>query len=420
MSTLKLAFRNILRNRRRSLLTALSASVAVLVLVVATGFIGGVETDSVKSYLTTRTAHIKVYAAGYPYNDESLPLDQALSPAQQSRLVDAGRDVGRAVGRPIGRTVSGLKMAPRLLFSASLIKDGEELMALGAGVDPQADPAVLEAPGRLARRLTDPRGILVGSDLARLLHLKAGDTVTASFRTRPGTIYADDFTILGLVDSGNPEVDSNYFFISLGAAQDYLEMPGGATEWDIRLERPDDLSRVETALQKKLGPEFQVVSWRKQLADVLSFFDLRRKVFVIINAALFLMAVIIVANTMLMTVYERFKEIGTLMALGMKRRQILELFAAEGSLLGLLGGLAGVLIGATLIRYFSTHGVDTSGIRNRGMDINVPIKGKLYAELATYFYFVAVAVSGAVAGLAALWPARKAAGLEPSEALRRN
>ncbi len=408
MNTLKLAFRNVLRNRRRSLLTALSASVAVLVLVVASGMINGVETDSVRSYIDTRTAHIKIYAAGYPYDDESLPLDQAISPTRQSRLLGAAR------------SFSGLKLAPRLLFPASLIKDGEEMMVLGAGVDPRADPAVLEAPGSLARRLADHRGILLGSDLAGLLHLKTGDTVTASFRTRTGTIYADDFTILGLVNSGNPEVDSNYFFLSLPAARDYLEMPGQATEWDIRLERPNDLSKVESGLRQKLGPGFQVVSWREQLADVLGFFDLRRKIFVIINVALFLMAVIIVANTMLMTVYERFKEIGTLMALGMKRRQILKLFATEGTLLGLLGGLPGVLIGAVLISFLSTHGVDISGIRSRGLDINIPLKGKLYAELPTYFFFVAVAVSGAVTGLAAILPARRAAGLDPSETLRRN
>lgn len=404
--TINLALRNILRNRRRSLLTLLGTSVAVLVLVTAYGMIGGIETSSVKSYVETRTAHLKVFSTGYPYRDENLPLDQPLSPGQQAEL-------SRVLhGMP------GLHAAPRLLFPASLISEGTEILAVGAGVDPVADPLVLAAPGPAAAKLTSPRAVLVGSDLAALLHLKPGDMVTASFRTKYGTIFADDFTVAGLVDSGNPEVDGNYFFLALPAAQSYLEMPGEATEWDLRLEHPATLPMVEKRLAEALGKEFQVVSWTELLSDIMAFFDLRRKVFYLVTGFLFAMAVILVANTMLMAVYERFKEVGVLMALGMRRRQIISLFAAEGALLGIFGGLVGIAIGAILVGYLSHHGIDLSGASRASL--NVPLKGKVYADLAPSFYPLAVALAGFVAGLAALWPALRAASLDPAATLRNN
>lgn len=407
---LKLAYRNVFRNFRRSLLTFLALTLGVMLSVVFIGFNLGVERQSIDLSRRTDTADVKIYGQGFTDDDLSSSLDYSFSGHEQ--IMETLRRRGDVPA-----------FADRVLFPASLIDGVDELKLTGIGFDPARENEVFGLRGKLLQGTypgPEDETILLSDEIASLFSLSAGGYVTVMARTKYGAINAIDLEIGGIVDTGNPAVDNQHFFIPLRTAQEFLEMQDMVTEIAITAASPEEAESLAEGLRTTLSGEgLEAVTWKYLNRDILRMYEMRKKARYTIMLILFLMASASVMNTMLMAIFERTAEIGTIAAMGLRRTQILLLFIFEGMFLGVFGSLIGCAIGGGIAYYLKIYGLDMSNISYmKSGNMNMPIGAHIYADM-TPAYLAAVFFLGVVVAVAAAaYPAFRGARLEPTDALR--
>jgi putative ABC transport system permease protein len=405
-SLARLAMRSLVRNRRRSFITLAAVAVGVAVVIFAHGFGEGLMRMMVRNSLENRLGAMQVHAKGYLDASEGAPLK--LDIANSEELIAKARTVPGVVA-----------VAPRIRFGALVGNGRTSSIVIAEAIDATRELEV--CPGRRAEvdqregafiSAARPRGGVVGAELARSLHVKRDDLVTLSAAGREGAQNALDLEVAGVSKGAGSFLESKrVVLVPLSYAQELLQMNGRVTELAVRVDEIERIPEIAAALQATLGPDVEVSRWD----EVMPFLrDAVARLGIIlrgVSAVLFFIVVFGVVNTMLMNVYERTREIGTLMAVGVRRRQILALFLFEAAAIGLVGGLLGALIGL----------LGTLAAGARGITITPP--GALFAQVIHPVARVdlaagaiVVALIGAV--LAAAWPAYKASRMNPVEALR--
>lgn len=403
---LRIAVRSLRRNRRRSALTLAAVIIGVAVVVFAYGFGEGLTGSLVKTLIDSRIGALQVHAKGYMDAVEAQPLKKDF--ALDDELL------GKVKGTPGVAAV-----APRLRFGA-LIGDGAtSTIVMIDAVDPVAELLVCPARKSEVPReggafvdASQPHGGVLGAELAAGIKAKQGATLTLQAAGKEGQLNALDFEVRGISRGAASFLESKRSgTVPLSYGQELLQMQGRATELAISL---DDVTRVEEVraeLQARLGPGFEVSTW----AEVMPFLrDATARIQIIlrgVSVVLFLLVVFGVVNTMLMNVYERVREIGTLLAIGWKRRSIMALFLLEAAVLGIFGGAVGAALGLAITRWTQHVGLPLTPPGAAFEQLIRPVPDARIALLA----FVVAAV-GAV--LAAAWPAKKASDMNPVEALR--
>ncbi|MFL5322460.1 MAG: ABC transporter permease, partial [Myxococcaceae bacterium] len=226
---------------------------------------------------------------------------------------------------------------------------------------------------------------------------------------RDGSLNGANVTVGGLLLSVTPG-DRKYGFVPLLTAQNVLHMENRVTEYAVGVEKDADLDRIKGELQAALGPDYDVKTWSEVLPFIKDLTSTQDKVFTIITNIFLFVVLLGIVNAMLMSVLERVREIGTMLAVGMRRRQITMLFLLEGAVLGAVGGALGVLLGAVIVTVMNHKGIP------------LPAPGATTPSIVKPFVPVAFLVRSLLfatvgAGLAALWPAWRASRLRPVEAL---
>ncbi|HOK41392.1 MAG TPA: FtsX-like permease family protein [bacterium] len=409
ISLILLSLKNVFRNFKRSTLTFLCISIGMSAFLIVTGLIYGIETQSIKNYIETRVAHIKIYKQGYFEDISILPLDKTLN-YNSSELQKLKNN--------------NYNFCLRILFSANLIIGEYELPCIAAGIDFNNDKKIFKIINSIITKNFDNKDgykkIYIGIDIANLFKLKIGDIITITSRTKYGTINADDFIIAGFVNTGNPEIDNFYLFININEARVFLDLANDeVTEISMIVDdySIEKIEKVKKDLRNILGNNYRINGWYDEIKDVLNFFEFRRRARLLISMLLLILASVGVINTMLMSVFERMQEIGTLMALGMSKKKIIFLFISEGAIIGLLGGFFGAIIGGIIVWYFKKYGIDISSLT--GFNINVPIKTYIYAYLPIRYYFLSILYGLVLSMFVSFFPAFRASKFNPSEILRK-
>lgn len=344
--SITLAVRNLYRQRRRALLALTILCGGVVAFLLAGGFIHWIFQDMRESTIHSQLGHIQVTRPGYfreglgdPYN-YLLPSDMSV--------------VENAIG-PGARTV-----APRLAFSGLLSKDEATVSFVGEGIDPAK-----EAPITRAITIVDgqdltaspPDSVLLGEGLAANLDAAPGDRVVLLATTASGGVNAVELTVAGLFATITKEYDDTVLRAPIEVARKLMRVEG-ATSWVVLLNETDQTERVTQALRAQLpASEFEIIPW-SELADFYNkTVELFSRQVGVVRLLIALIVVLSISNTLSMAVIERTGEIGTSMALGVRRRGILELFVLEGVLLGLAGGAIGVALGYVLGQIISAIGI---------------------------------------------------------------
>lgn len=406
MNIVRFSVRNLERNRRRTLATGAAIAIGVAALVFARGWIDGV-TEAIREYATdSRLGAIQIHPAGYSTVTDLLPVNLHLS--QPAGLVDQVR-----------RTPGVSAVTQRIHFAGSLSNGDQDTLVLVTAVDPQAEarvcPTFLTADLRAGRLLTsaDTTSIVVGTELAAGLGLKPGAQVTLEARTVSGRINAIDVDVVGVASSSLPDEGKWLVVMPLDAARHLvgMEADGGATALVVRLdhlERAEDLARQ---LEARLGSAVEVRSWRQ----VGEYFDQAIRTFskaqALLLAIVGLLALLVIANTQMLSASERTKEIGTLTALGAPRGFVRRMFLLESLVLGALAAVAGALLGLAVCAIAARIGLPFKP-PNQPVVLVRPI-----ASLETAI--VATVAATAVAVVGAVIPAWIGARKRPVEALKK-
>ena len=342
----RLALRNILRQRRRSLTAIAAIGFGVVSLMLAAGYIEWSYWSIREESTINQTGHVQITRPGYLKDGLSDPF---------AYLID-GRpvDLDTLAAQPQVKAI-----APRLSFNG-LISFGENTVSfIGEGIDPDKDPYssnILVVEGQLLAG-ADPKGVVLGAGLAANLGVRTGDTIVLLSNAATGGINAVEGTVRGLISTSMKDFDDNILRVPIDMARQLLRTDG-AHVWVVTLK--------DTGLTESVHARMQTTGWFKgleitpwhRLADYYNkTVELFSRQVGVVKLIIGIIIILGISNTMTMSVMERTREIGTAMALGLRRSRILALFLIEGGLLGLIAGLAGLALGYLLAAAISHVGI---------------------------------------------------------------
>lgn len=402
----RFAFRNILRNRLRSLITLAAIAFGSISLIIAGGFIEDTFHQMKESYIRSFLGHLQVYKKGFSEKGVAKPFEYMINEPDQ--VLEAIRS------RPHVRSAT-----PRLEFSG-LLSTGETTVSLLAqGVNPRWENEIstfvaISSGKNLSEE--DSYTVILGKGLAGSLMVKPGDPLILVANTKAGAINALDVDVKGIFYTSSKAFDDRAIRLPISTAQRLLQTDDVQTI-AVLLEDTDQTDAVKTELEemfKAKGLDLEVKPWYEMADFYTKTVELYSRQFFVLKLIIGIVVVLSVFNTMNMAILERVGEIGTLMAMGTKRKAVISIFLLEGLILGIIGGAIGVGAG-----YISASVISWIGIPMPpppGATIYWTAKIKIVPSILVFSF--AMAVSAAV--ISSCFPAFKASRLEIAEALRHN
>ena len=409
-----IAWRNVWRHGKRTALTVITMAFGLGLYIGMDSILKGMDRMGLENMMELSDSSVKITTRTYDEESQSLPLDYGIP------------DVG-AVEALLKKDPRVLGTAPRLRFVGQLSNGKDSLPVQLIAIDPERDDQVFSlAKYRIGTALTvhgDEPVIMLGKKLAAELGLELGSWVTLSARTRYDSQNAQDFQVVALLDTPDPTINNGNGYISFSAAEPFLDLEGLRTELVVRMEKRINLkdamkdSDEVAALVNANFPELSAKSFGEIGRQFLELSKAKSKGAGMIIFIMMIIAGVGIANTVLMSVYSRIREIGVLRAFGLTAKDIRRLFLLEGGLIGLVGSLAGLLFGIMLDAYFIFWGMPLDAMMGN-IDMGLPVGGNLYGEWNPDQMVVAVIIGILIALYASRSPAKRAGKLEVTNALR--
>jgi putative ABC transport system permease protein len=403
---LRIAASNLTRNRKRSLIALFIVVAGVICMVLAVGFIQWVLWAMREATIQFQSGHIQVVRPGYYEMGTANPLAYLLP--------ENSPDLKSIAATP------GVKLVTPRLAVSGLISHGETTVPFIAdGVVPaneaELSKALRIAEGHNLTRST-AKEVILGRGLARNLGVKPGDTVALLVTAKGGSMNAVELKVVGIFVSPNQAYDAAALRLPLGQAQSLLRV-GGAQTWLLLL---DDTEKTDHFLAR-FRSRFPLQTTHLEFVPWYTHADFYNKTVALFAQQMNVLQVIIgciivlgISNMLVMNVLERTGEIGTLLAVGFRRRKVMWQFTLEGILLGLIGGGAGILIAYGLAELISTVGIPMPPPPGMEEGYTAEIRVTLPVLVNAF------AVAFATTALAGLYPAWKASRLDIINALRHN
>ena len=396
----KLAYRNVGRNKTRSLLSALAVGVGMALLLLMASVLEGEMKGALENTIRLQSGHLQVRPASYEENKLSLKWEDLIeNPDQVAAQVKSLPQVTVAT--------------PRLVASSILTVGDESKGVQILGIEPDSPANQPFREGMLSGefiKADDREGILVGNILADKLGLKVNDKVNLLVTTSNGDVNEQLFTVRGVFTTRTPSYDENTIFMPLAKAQAITATENHASTIFVTLQ---DLNQADAVAQALKGSNYKILTWREQNAFITQFEDFANAFFIILYLIVLGITATVVTNTLVMAVFERTREIGILSAIGMKGRSIMAQFLAEAALLATGGVIGGLLIGGAAVAYFTIYGIYIGDYGITG----VLFEDHIYAHLTLQNTITLAILTYVITLIASLYPARLAARLEPVEAL---
>ncbi len=401
---LRLAWRNIWRHKRRTAIIVLAMSLTLSLMMFYDGLMNGFTDAIYGNAVKVLGGNIQVHADGYRAEVGSTPL---------LPLTDAQAVVSAAEADPT------VLAATQRINTGGLVTNREGAFAVAiTGIEPEKELQVnligqYVTEGRnLASDDTD--SILIGKGLADSMNVTVGDRVTLVGRSQHKEMRQRTMTIVGIFDLGMADIEKQTVYISLAEAQALYELTA-PTEVAIFLQHLGQEDKVITALQASTTG-YEIESFQANYPDLASAIDSKGGVMNVFSIIIIAIAGVGILNLLLMAVYERTREIGVLGAMGLKANQIAVLFILEGTMIGLVGVVAGIILGLSLNGYLMKVGMDFGSLTQAASYMAL-IKDKVYPTWGVEKLLMRASMVAIISALASVIPAIEAGRREPAEAL---
>jgi putative ABC transport system permease protein len=402
---LMLSWRNVWRNRRRSLITLVSIGSGLAAILFGQSLVESVQRQLVEKSTGIIIGHMRIEAVGnddpkFPDKDiyDLAPIESALNDAPEIE----------AWGK-------------RILFTGLIGGPTNSEGVLVCGVEPDKEPHITKIAGYMAQGtfLTgSDRSIVIGDALAKLLDVRLGEKVVMMAQARDGSLGADAFKVEGIFHTGSRSFDAQIVYVPLSRVQRMLAMPGSVNDFVVRVRNVDrvDETRDWVAARLKQRKDLAVLSWPDVDHELVAIQHYQNALMGIVLVVIFVIVALGILNTLLMSIYERIREFGVLKAIGAKPRTVLQLVLLESMLLGALGAAIGVALGSALIVYFGRHGLPLP--IGEAVAYFMPFDSVIFMRFSWGRHLFAIVLVFATCAIAAMIPARRAARLKAADALR--
>jgi len=403
---LTLALRNIWRNRRRSMLTISAMVVSSSLLILALGVFSGMLRDMLASATEQYHGHIVVAKKGY----------------QEDREMFANFAPDETLLKKLERQPEVVGLSPRLRGFGLVSHGNSTYPAELLGVRPQAEQAVTTLAAHLAAGTylaADPgNGAVLGRGLAKKLGVAPGDELVFVTQAADGSIGNDLLTVTGIFATGDSRRDNALVLVGLPWLQRVMVLDGRVHELAIAIRDPMQAAQLAAELQRQLPPGLEALDWGEllpEMREAIASFDVSRMIIVVI---LYFAAGLGILNTFFMSVLERTREFGILMAMGMRPWRIRSLVLLETLAMGVISLLLGLGLGLAMSLYMAHRGIDLSGTITPVTYAGGTILPRLHAVLEASNFAVPALLMLVVCLLAGFLPANRAAKLRPVDAIR--
>lgn len=405
MHLLNMATRNIWRNTRRSILSAIAIAISVAAIVFLFGLLRGLEDDVSLNVQNFISGELRVRHVDFDTYEHLSPLHLAIPNADEMRATIQNHPAVR-------------NAVVRIPFNGLYFQDddtfGIEVLAGDfAEEERYLNISNLLLDGRLPQDNTNEA--VVGSELLKRFGLSVGDQMTLLVTTFARSSNAFTVRIVGVIDFPYASLSRNAVMLPLARAQRYLRAGSAATEILIKLTDRYDTEQAQDELTRLLSGENISVKHWSEVSSAAGILRSSRISYLIMGLVFLLLSSTVIVNTTMMVIYERVQEIGMLGAIGMSLRQIVRLFYIEALCIGGLGALVGLLIGAGMNGYFGYAGLDlTAQLGGADLGIsNIVYPRNTFASMAGVFCYAMI-----ISGITTLLPTRRCAKIRPVDALR--
>jgi ABC-type lipoprotein release transport system permease subunit len=398
-----IAIRDVLRNKRRSGLTLVAIGMGLALVIVLHSLEIGAMEGSVDNNIRVQSGHVQLRVESYEEDKVSL------------KWKDLIEDYGAVVAQT--QTLAEVQSAAPVLWAGGILSTAEDTLGVRVyGIDPFAETSATFREG-LAGDFLDPEdrgGILISKRLAKNLNLAVGDDINLLVNTSAEQPDETTFTIRGLFDTGLPGFDESTVFLPLAKAQTFTRVGERASAIMVLLHDKDDSDIVATML---VSSGLKILTWQDLNQLMLQTMESSMALLYLFYLIVLAIVAVVVANTLLMSVFERTREMGILAALGLKGRQIMTMFLMESALLGIFGVFLGVILGSLGTYYLATEGIHIGDMASQ-VSADLAYGETMYASFQWSATFVLSVVCWLITMLASLYPAWFATRKEPIDALR--
>jgi len=404
-----MGWRNIGRNKVRTLLACFAIAIAQVTLIWINSFMNGDEARIFETLTGPMLGQIQVHAPRYR-DDEAI-----------ERVIPGADALARRIaGVPHVREVSPRVYAPVL---ASLKETGHVARITGMSIPiERREGGVLE--GLAPDRVPAGQEVLVGKGLAADMGVRPGDTLALMGQAVDGSIASGLYRVKAVIETPMDQINQAGIIMDLPVSEEFLGMANQVHELIIRTDSQEAIGGVLSALRNlpSLKP-YEILSWDQIAPSMAALLRIAGKMNYLILVLVFLATIAGVANTMMMATYERVHEFGMLLALGCKPVRLIRLLAIESLTLGIAGVAIGSVIGTALTLHGVRNGIDLAGLGGAVHQANISFEGmslsmKIFPILKLRDVASGVGAVCVTSILASLWPARRISRLEPVEAMR--
>ena len=413
---LQLAWRNLWRNPQRTFITMSAIAFGYVMLLFVACLMAGLRWQMIENGTCLVMSQIQVHAPGY-YPSRSIQKTlggrQGTDVSAMLATVSADRRVYAAAPRVYGYG----------LLSAAHRSAGVELM----GVVPDQEPRITILNSQIIKgsyvAAQTPKGADIGDKLASTIGIGLGSEIVLLTQAADGSLGNDVYTVVGIFHSGLDAVDRGLVLMPLASLQDLLHLaPARIHEVGIKLNDITDATTVAVALDPRLSKTtpVRIMAWPELAPELANYVQFNHGVTFVLFFIFFLLAVIGIMNTMLMAVFERTRELGMLMALGMRPVQVIVLIMTEAAGLAVASLVVGGALGVPVLWYLEEHGLNLGGATGGVISLAGVVVGSLWYGRQDFPAYGQAALGLAITALvSAFYPAWRAAHSRPTEAIRK-
>lgn len=399
---LKLAWRNIWRNKRRSLIVLTSVIVGLVAIIISDGLSNGMIGQMLFNQIDLNISHIQIHKKGFNNN----------------KVVKNYIPDYKKVEHILKNDPSVKAFSKRVFVTGILSSANNSSGVMIYGIDPSEEAKVSIVKNSIIEGsylTNNKRDIIIGKKLAEKLEVEVGDKVVAMANTIKGDIGSEVFRIVGIFRTASSEFDKMAIYIPAATEQNMLNVGNKYYEYAVVTKNYNNVDKVQKDLEAKLGNNYEVLSYKDLLPMLIYQIELYKETMWILNVIIGLALIFGIINSMLMSVFERIREFGVLMSIGMKNSRIYSMIVTEAFIIGIVGTIAGLIIGLLLEIPLAHSGIDlsffSSGLEAFG------IGTVIYPVLSIGNIIMSSLFMPFVAILGALYPAYKAIKLEPIYAI---
>jgi len=403
MFSFKLGLKNLTRQKRRNVITIMVIAFAFFSYLLMDSLMNGMEEMSFENLKDYDTGNIQVAYPEYWEDKDKLPLENLIYLNQEME-------------ESIKNTDGVLGVSPELKFKANLNNGIDEVAVQGMGISIEQYNQVFNTQNYVVEGSMFAPGeskAVIGVSLAELMGLKVNDYITLLVRTKEDTFNTIDVEISGLVRAPNPMINNGIVFVPLDVAQQALNVGNAVSMFALKTVSGDEdtVTKALTDSFKNKGLDLKAYSWKESAASVIALSAAKKGGIGAILSIVLLIGMLGIINNVILSALERTEEIGMMKALGMREWEIVFVFMVEATGIGILGGLAGCLLGYAGVSGLVKYGFSIAYIGGDGSAYGIPILDRIYGAwnypAFSFLFILGVVIAVLSSILPAYWAAKK-------------